>query len=342
MKRRRFLLATGSALLGASVFGREPVIGLEFEAVNVEQQDPSKIDSVLVDFKSFELLPKYVDESKDASISFILDIEDHQTVSKKVESVTLVNGEKTTYEDVGSQLPIVKTGISAPDTNILNGAITIRIDHPDVSDSYQEFFSITDKKGLFTENINGKDVTVQRDEYGKWVCVLNYEHYGGEQPTVSPGSTFPQLPNGLSTANTVQELGSNGELRHVDNITQYGSWNVDAVRLEAVTSNHNRKIHYFTTDQNAIDAVVDDSVKAGHTDLQANTYYSDHTANLPSSGEKETDSDSDRLFGYGFPIYKPGEYHWAVGGYNSDRWEVDDYPDDASKDTVHRVWIRLS
>lgn len=341
MRRRGFLLATGSALLGSSGLGGKPTVGLEFEAVNVEQQDPSSIDSVMVDFKTFELLPQYVDESADASITFILDLEDHNRVSETVESVSLTNGEKTTYSDVQGELPIVKNGVESSD-NILTGQIIIRVDHPSVSDSYQELFSITDKQGLFREQINGKNLTVQQDEYGKWVCVLNYEHYGGEQPTVSPGSTFPQLPNGLSTANTVQELGSNGELRHVDNITQYGSWDVDAVRLEAVTSNHNRKIHYFTTDQTAIDAVVDDSQKAGNADLQADTLYADHTANLPSAGEKETDTDSDRLFGYGFPIYQPGEYHWAVGGYNSNRWEVDDYPDDASKDTVHRVWIRLS
>lgn len=190
MRRRGFLLATGSALLGSSGIGGKPTVGLEFEAVNVEQQDPSSIDSVMIDFKTFELLPQYVDESANASITFILDLEDHNRVSETVESVSLTNGEKTTYSDVQSELPIVKNGVESSD-NLLTGQIIIRVDHPSVSDSYQEFFSISDKKGLFREQINGKDVTVQQDEYGKWVCVLNYEHYGGEQPTISPGSTFP-------------------------------------------------------------------------------------------------------------------------------------------------------
>jgi hypothetical protein len=192
-----------------------------------------------------------------------------------------------------------------------------------------------------TETINGKTVTVENDQYGKWVCVLNYEHYGGENPTVAPGSTFPQLPNGLSRVEDVQALGTSGELRHVDNITQYGTWSVDAVRLEAETENHGRRINYFTTDQTAIDAIVDNSTQDGGTALQADTYYSDHTAALPDVGNSATSTDSNHIFGYEFPMYQGGEHHWALAG-SGNRWEVDDFPGDESQTTVHRVWVRVN
>lgn len=192
------------------------------------------------------------------------------------------------------------------------------------------------------ETINGKEVTVQYDDYGRWVCVQNYEHYGGENPSVSPGSTFPQLPNGVSDASTVNNLGTSGETRHVDNISQYGTWDVSAVRLEAVTDNHSRKIHYYTTDPTVINSVVGNSTKAHHSDLRVATkYYSDHSANLPdTTNTNSTDSDSNHIFGYGFPMYEGGEYHWACAG-NGNRWEVDDYPGNASQTTVHRVWVRI-
>jgi hypothetical protein len=70
------------------------------------------------------------------------------------------------------------------------------------------------------ETVNGINVTTRNDNYGTWVLVMNYEHYGGTNPSVSPGSTFPKLPNNETTASDVDTWGSNGELTHVDNISQ--------------------------------------------------------------------------------------------------------------------------
>lgn len=201
---------------------------------------------------------------------------------------------------------------------------------------------------LMNTTVNGEDVVLQRDSFGSWICVQNYEHYGGTNPTPSPTSTFPQLPNGLRQISDIQSDAVNGELRHVDNITQYGSWNVDAVRLEAMTSNHGRKIHYLSENQSVIDAVVDDSVDVGHSELKDSlTKYPDHTSFLPddmaADNDNQTDPNSNRIFGYGFPMYGDGSdgtrVHWAVQG-NGNRWEVDDYPGGAGQTTIHRVWVR--
>jgi len=194
---------------------------------------------------------------------------------------------------------------------------------------------------------SGKDVTVERDRYGDWILVLNYEHAGGTNPNVGPGSTFPQLPNGLSNLAAINARGSNGELRHVDNITQYGIDTVDAVRLEAVTENHTRKIHYFTENKTVIDSIVPDSTKVSYTDITSQvTKYDDHTANLPDSAGSDTGENSeDHIFGPDFPMYNASTHHWAVAGFGN-RWEVDDYPNDNGSgyqyNTVHRVWVRIS
>jgi hypothetical protein len=203
--------------------------------------------------------------------------------------------------------------------------------------------------GFGASTLNGKTVAYEQDQYGTWVCVLNYEHYGGTNPTVSPGSEFPQLPNGLATASDVESSRSNGELRHVDNIDQYGAFEVDAVRLEATTTNHSRKIHFFTTDQTVIDATfTEQSDETDYTDFQGSptALYDDHTANLPAAaGNGDADRRSDRLFGSAFPFFNGGRYHWAVKG-TGNRWAVDDYPIDNGSgyqhSTVHRVWVRVT
>lgn len=202
----------------------------------------------------------------------------------------------------------------------------------------------------WTASIGGNDVIVEQDNHGHWVLVLNYEHYGGENPTVSPGSTFPQMPNGYTSTDDVQQLGTSGELRHVDNIQQYSSEfeQVDAVRLEGETVSHSRTLKYFTQNQTVIDSVVYDSTSADHADLESNiTKYPNHNTYLPdnTSGNNQTDADSNHIFGHEFPMYGDGDgdddnEHWALAG-SGNRWEMDDFPSDASNTTVHRVWVRL-
>jgi hypothetical protein len=199
VNRRKFLLTSGSALLGStSALTKEPVLGLEFELVNVQQKDPSKVDSIMVDFEKFELLPKYIGESKEASITFTLDIEDHSPVSKTVDGVGLTNGEKTTYDDVNSKLPILKDNISASEKDFLTGTIKINIDHPDVSDSYQEYFSITKTDTTVLEYIASNFV----DSTNTW------ETSGGTRPL----SFYVSSPSKTTFSNGDTAVNSNGGL----------------------------------------------------------------------------------------------------------------------------------
>lgn len=233
------------------------------------------------------------------------------------------------------------------DVRVYNRALS----ESEINELYQMREQRTSKQKPSNITLNEKDVVLEQDSFGSWILVMNYEHYGGTNPTVSPGSTFPQMPNGKKTIKDIQNDGSNGELQHVDNISQYGSWDVDAVRLEGVTSNHGRKINYYTETQNAIDAIVDNSVNANHTDLASNiTKYPDHNAFLPDgSGERNsTNQQDEHIFGYEFPMFGDmdkggggGNEHWAVAG-QDDRWEVDDKPNNAGQTTIHRVWVRTN
>lgn len=143
MKRRKFLITSGMGLIGASTFqsvSQKPVVAVNFDLVGVEDADPSSVDSILVDFGNFELIPRYVgDVDQDAVVKITLDVEGHGSVQNEV-SVSLDG--RVSGSDLGSALPIIKEGISS-DSSLIEGSITVSVEHPSVSDSYTQSFSIT-------------------------------------------------------------------------------------------------------------------------------------------------------------------------------------------------------
>jgi hypothetical protein len=38
-------------------------------------------------------------------------------------------------------------------------------------------------------------------------------------------------------------------------------------------------------------------------------------------------------------MYLAGTYHWGIRGAGG-RWEVDDYPNNATQNTHHQIWVR--
>lgn len=63
MERRKFLLATGSAVLSGATLGvtQKPSFALEFELSGIPNRNPSNVNSILVQFSRFKLTPRYVD-----------------------------------------------------------------------------------------------------------------------------------------------------------------------------------------------------------------------------------------------------------------------------------------
>lgn len=66
MKRRQFGTIAGSTLLGLTGInqgGSESVAALEFKISDLPKVDPSKIDTLSIDFSQFSITPEYVDEN---------------------------------------------------------------------------------------------------------------------------------------------------------------------------------------------------------------------------------------------------------------------------------------
>lgn len=181
-------------------------------------------------------------------------------------------------------------------------------------------------------------VSVDADEGGGWVLVLQYVHDGGTNPELRTVRAGYDLPSLSTTA-----LGS-GDNRYA---TEWGHASVATAALlrEATelrffgrTSNHGRVVHFRST--------VGVSGWRGGTNafngLQSSfTPLAGHTANLPGTADS---------FGFGatadtvlteFPFYDASFYHFAVRG-SAIRWEVDDYPASSANDTIHRVWARVA
>lgn len=147
MERRKFLLTSGTVLFGSTAIqsvSQEPAVALEFEISGVDNADPSSTNTVLIDFKTIELTSHYIDESEKVTVKFTLNIEDHTPVQSET-TVSLTNGEKKTKNDFGNAVPVIHDSIST-DKSFLDGEITIDIDHPDISDTYQQSFVISSEE----------------------------------------------------------------------------------------------------------------------------------------------------------------------------------------------------
>lgn len=144
MKRRSFLLTAGSAILSATGVGnlQKPAFGLEFELSSVPDRNPSSIQSVLIDFPKFKLTPRYVNDSKEASIDINVSVDRNTGGASK--TLTVKNGESITSEDIGSETPIELNGVSTSQDSI-SGSISIVIEHSSIGrKEYNRTFVISD------------------------------------------------------------------------------------------------------------------------------------------------------------------------------------------------------
>lgn len=143
MNRRRFVATSGSAVIGFSSFISEvnkPAVAVEFEITETPTKNPDNLDSLLLDFNKFKMIPRYVDENSEAEIKITLDIEGADPVSSTT-NVQFKNGRKISKNDIGGSIPVRIDGINSTETS-LDAQVIIQINHPDISDSYTQSFSI--------------------------------------------------------------------------------------------------------------------------------------------------------------------------------------------------------
>ncbi|MBX3101711.1 MAG: hypothetical protein KF690_04320 [Bacteroidetes bacterium] len=168
---------------------------------------------------------------------------------------------------------------------------------------------------------------------GGWTLVLNYLHQGNTNPATQARTT--DLPLLGSTV-----LGTN------EGATAFWGHAAPALmstlphtelRFWARTGAHARVIHFKTTHAATLAYF---RTGTGNT-IGINgsfTALTGHTAFLPNAANNGFTTQGNIAMTE-FPIYLGGTYHWGIRG-SGGRWEVDDYPNNATQNTHHQIWCR--
>ena len=170
---------------------------------------------------------------------------------------------------------------------------------------------------------------------GGWTLILNYLHQGGTSPSLKYfRHNLPQL--GSDTLGT-DESGSATTWGHTPP-SMLGRMEFDEMRFFCKTSGHDRVWHFKTSDttcQSYMRTGENGTNPCSGVEASA-TLLEDNSAIWGDSSWYENSGDN-ALTEYVF--YHPGYRHWSIGT-ASNRWECDDYPNNNSRNTLHRVWVK--
>lgn len=183
------------------------------------------------------------------------------------------------------------------------------------------------------------EASVDSDEGGAWVMILQYHHAAGTNPftqAIGAGSNWP--------VESTSSLGSSGS-----GTTGWGhtgqaaaasipdSRNDLELRWFGATSNHSRVIHFRSPvlgqfQSNGDTAFNDGGISTNFTALTG------HSSNLPASANNGFTSQGDATLTE-FPMYRGANDHWGIRGRDY-RWAMDDFTNGSGSDTVHKMWVR--
>lgn len=172
---------------------------------------------------------------------------------------------------------------------------------------------------------------------GGWMMILNYVHLGGTNPSLlARTNTLPLMGSEYSLGvDESSSTGSTGTWGHASNsMANAQPWS--EYMFYGKTSGHSRIIHFRGSVSNVVSYIKTGS--GNMSGIGTATLESMHTANLPA-GSLSLFSNQGNSAMTEFPFYVSGTYHWGIRGLGS-RWEVDDYPNNSSLSTIHRVWVR--
>jgi hypothetical protein len=180
MKRRKFLLTSGSTILTGFALGslQRPAVGVDFELANIPDENPEDVNSILVGFDKLEITPQYLSETEKMTIQADVDVET-QTKQSNEFQMSFKNGETI---DIKNNLdPILIDGINTE--NLISGKVTVSVDHPDIQDSYSRKFNISGKKVPDDQNLYARyDATKLSETDGN--TVKKWEDSSGNQFTL--------------------------------------------------------------------------------------------------------------------------------------------------------------
>lgn len=247
MNRRKFLVSTGSAILtvaGVRTELRQPTVASDFELTDVEQKAANKVDSVVIDFQNFRINPKYIDSSGKMGIRIKVDIDGHKPVEKTT-SVQVENDSNITKNDINDLLPIFIDDIS-PTGDFVTGIVKIKLDHPDITETYRQSFSISDVSiNLFSSDLSA---WWKLDGTGSKATDSTKNNYNG---SIS-GDITQGLP-GKGGLNSYQFDGSNDYVDISSRIgnASSGGWSVCAwIKLDSLATDEGNALPICDIDDN--------------------------------------------------------------------------------------------
>lgn len=265
MRRRKFLLTSGSTVLSSNVLTslQKPVVGVDFNLSAVPDRSPKNIDSVLLRFENFNLTPFYLDESITMDVTFEFNIDGKSPVTRSVTGLSFVNGEEInlakirdrTGKDVSN---IIIDPLNNSESRI-DGDININIDHPDISDGfYNRSFEIS--KESITDDFDDDSLNTS-----KWSFIgdgASFTESSNQIELISNSSARPYLRTDSGAVDGENggsvNVGSRAKINNngiFGQIKIYGWWDgnydgkydtpVNAVGLYADDSSSNAEIRIF-------------------------------------------------------------------------------------------------
>jgi FlaG/FlaF family flagellin (archaellin) len=171
MNRRKFIIASGSAILSGSAFrsSQEPVLGLELQVSTKEQDvEPNELDSILVKFDTLELTPQNLDENE--TLTVISKVEIDGITKKSKTDINPVNGRNT---DLSQQIsPIYVDGVNV-NRSFISGKVTVSVNHNDISDEYIQRFNISGSGTQLISAFENNNIDPWRGNTGAWTTTTN-------------------------------------------------------------------------------------------------------------------------------------------------------------------------
>ncbi|MFD0796992.1 DUF11 domain-containing protein [Maribacter chungangensis] len=171
---------------------------------------------------------------------------------------------------------------------------------------------------------------------GGWVLILQYVHAAGTNPSLNvlaAGANLPEFSTGVLGDD---ESGSTSTWGHLGN-SGFSDLGAEELRWYGATSGHEREIHFFSDIGINYAGTGSGNFSGINT---SNTKLTGHTANVPDVVNGLYSNRGDFAL-TNFPFYRGASYHWGIRG-NGNRWEVDDFPNNASRSTIHKVWARAT
>jgi hypothetical protein len=169
---------------------------------------------------------------------------------------------------------------------------------------------------------------------GGWMLVLNYLHRGGTNP--APLVLTDKLPLRGAEVLGPDESGT-PRWGHIGNALFAGLY-VDEMRFTGLTTNHDRRMDFITADQACITYFGAGTGSDCSGIVSNHRTLPGHTAMLPQAMDMFAVDQGDIAMSY-HAFYTGWHFHWVV---DQNRWDMDDWANDFSNHTLHRVWVRAA